>query len=174
MASKTFSSIHKRVLLLFTAERVKTSEKLRRVLESNSNGEMEIVDLVDIAVGQPKRTLADELERCDRVLLLCSARSTELIDNENSETFEIPLGDRVVTVSFDGKLISDKLKDNNGNIRHKLVPVSFVELPEVLRSSTKRCATKGAICFGVKKGKVTEKMLEGDVMQSLIAVILEG
>lgn len=168
MATKTSSSV-KRVLLLFTEERAKTSEKLRTVLESESAGDVEIVDLVDIAVGKPRRTLEDELERCDCVVLLCSSRATELIDNEKSETFKAPTGHQV---NFDGKLISEKLKDSNGNVRNKLVPVSFVELPAVLHASARRCATKGAICFGVKKGKVTEKMLEGDVLQSLIAVIL--
>lgn len=167
MASGASPSI-KRVLLLFTKEQAKNSEKLRTVLESESAGDVEVVDLVDIAVGKPRRTLEDELERCDCVVLLCSPRATELIDNEKSETFKVSSGHQV---TFDGKRISEKLKDNNGNFRQRLVPVSFVELPAVLHTAARGCR-KGAICFGVKQGKVTEKMLEGDVLQSLIAVIM--
>ena len=161
----------KRVLLLFAEDQTRNADKLRTVLESESAGDVEVIDLADIAVANsPEQSLARELQRCHRVLLLCSPLATELIDKELSRAFEVDNGQRVC---FDGKTISRSLKDGNGNLRDKAIPVSFTEIPAVLLGTSDmggRC--KGPICFGVKRKKpVSAKMLEGDVMSSLIAVI---
>lgn len=161
----------KRVLLLFAEDQARNADKLRTVLESESAGDVEVIDLADIAVANsPEQSFSQELQRCDRILLLCSPLATELIDKELSRAFEVDNGQRVC---FDGKTISRSLKDSNGNLRDKVIPVSFAEIPAaLLGASGKAGRAKGPICFGVKRKKpVSAKMLEGDVMSSLIAVI---
>lgn len=152
----------KRVLLLFTEENVNNADKLRTVLESESNGDVEVVDLVDIETQNLQ--LEQELKNCDCIVLICSKRTTELIDNEQSLSFKV---DGKIEVNFDGRAIHQYLKDA---ARSKVIPVSFIDLPRVLHSPGRRLY-RGHICFGIQKDKVTERMLEGDMLQSLIALI---
>ena len=155
----------KRVLLLFTEDQGSNAEKLRTVLESEADGVIEVVDLVDISVANS--SLAEELRKSDSTVLICSPSATELIDKEAVAVFK---DDNEQEICFDGKIISEYLKDGNGNLKEKLIPVSFVQLPSVLRATRGRQGCS-PVCFGVKQGKVTEKMLEGEVMGSLIAII---
>ncbi|EDO32772.1 predicted protein [Nematostella vectensis] len=155
----------KRVVLLYTEDQADRAEKLRTVLESESDGDIEIRDLMDVEIG--KLSLEDELRGCDSIVLICSPLATELIDNENSSVF-IAVNGRKVT--FDGRVINKVFRDGNGNMRERLIPVSFVDLPKVWHASGRK-GRKGPICFGAELGKLTERMLEGDVLQSLMAVI---
>lgn len=159
-------STFKRTLLLFSEENVENAEKLRTVLESESNGDVEVVDLVDIETTR-NLTLEKELASCDCIVLVCSSKTNGLIDNEESSVFKAEGG---IEVTFDGKIISNFLKENKDNIRSKIVPVSFVDLPKVLTTPGKR-GHKGHICFSVPQGKVTERMLEGVMLETLIAMI---
>ncbi|XP_020917212.1 uncharacterized protein LOC110254547 isoform X2 [Exaiptasia diaphana] len=157
----------KRVLLLFSEENLENADKLRTVIESESNGDADIVDLVDI---QTRRlNLENELESCDCIILISSPRTTELIDNEQSLIFKAEGG---TEVNFDGKTINQYFQHcREKAIRSKVIPVSFIDLPRVLQSPCGRKLYRGHICFGIEKGKVTERMLEGDMLQSLIALI---
>ena len=156
----------KRVLILFSEENAVNADKLRTVLESESDGDADIVDLVDIETRQ--YTLEKELKNCDCIILICSPRTTELIDNEQSLIFKTEGG---IEVNFDGKTINQYLKAcGREAVRSKVIPVSFIDLPRVLHSPARKLY-RGHICFGVQKDKVTERMLEGDMLQSLIALI---
>jgi len=155
----------KKVLLLFSEENTSNADKLRTVLESESNGDVEIVDLVDIETLNLR--FEQELKNCDCIVLICSPRTTELIDNEQSLIFKV----NGTEVSFDGGAINQYLKDcGKDAVRSKVIPVSFIDLPRVLHSPGRRLY-KGHICFGIQKDQVTERMLEGDMLQSLIALI---
>lgn len=155
----------KKVLLLFSEENTSNADKLRTVLESESNGDVEIVDLVDIETRNLR--FEQELKNCDCIVLICSPRTTELIDNEQSLIFKV----NGTEVSFDGGAINQYLKDcGKDAVRSKVIPVSFIDLPRVLHSPGRRLY-KGHICFGIQKDQVTERMLEGDMLQSLIALI---
>lgn len=156
----------KRVLLLYSEENIDNAEKLRTVLESESSGDVEVVDLVDIETTR-NLSLEKELKNCDCIILICSSRTNELIDNEESVVFKAEGG---IEVNFDGKIISQILKENRDNVRSKIIPVSFVDLPKLLTTSGKK-SHKGHICFAVPQGKVTERMLEGVMLESLIAII---
>ncbi|KAJ7321449.1 hypothetical protein OS493_035023 [Desmophyllum pertusum] len=167
--SRTPSSV-KTILLLFTKDQEENCEKLRTVLESESSGDICVVDLVDISLCG--LSLEEELRRrCDCIVLICFPRATQLINDEESSVFVTKTGQEV---NFDGKVISKVLKDSNdGSLRRKLIPVSFVELPSVLNGAgvTRRKARHSAISFEIKQGEATELMLEGDVLESLIDVI---
>ncbi|KAJ7321451.1 hypothetical protein OS493_035025 [Desmophyllum pertusum] len=168
-ATRTSASAVKTIILLFTKDQEENCEKLRTVLESESNGDICVVDLVDIS--RCGLSLEEELRRrCDCIVLICSPRATQLINDEKSCVFVTKTGQEV---NFDGKIISKVLKDNDGRLRRKLIPVSFVELPSVLHGAgvTRRKARHSAISFEIKQGEVTELMLEGDVLESLIDVI---
>lgn len=166
MAART-SSV-KTNLLLFTKDQEENCEKLRTVLESESDGDICVVDLVDIALCG--LSLEEELRRrCDCIVLICSPTATQLINDEKSSVFVTKSGQEV---NFDGRIISKVLKENDGKLRRKLIPVSFVELPSVLHGGgTRRKGRHSAISFEIKQGEVTELMLEGDVLESLIDVI---
>ena len=158
----------KTTLLLFTKDQEENCEKLRTVLESESEGDICVMDLVDI--GLRDLSLEEELRsRCDCILLICSPRATQLINDEESSIFVSKGGQEV---NFDGKIISMVLQENNGKLRRKLIPVSFVELPSILhRAETRRLGRPSAISFEIKQGEVTERILEGSVLQSLIDAI---
>lgn len=158
----------KRVLLLFSEENANNADKLRTVLESEANGDVEVVDLVDIETRHELH-LEKELKNSDCIVLICSPRTTELIDNEQSLIFKVDGG---IEVNFDGKVVNKYLKDcGKDAIRSKVIPVSFIDLPRVLHSPGRK-VYRGHICFGVQKDKVTEpRMLEGDMLHSLIALI---
>lgn len=158
----------KTTLLLFTKDQEENCEKLRKVLESESEGDICVMDLVDI--GLRGLSLEEELRsRCDCILLICSPRATQLINEEESSIFVTKGGQEV---NFDGKIISKVLQENNGKLRRKLIPVSFVELPSILHEAeTGRLGRPSAISFEIKQEEVTELMLEGSVLQSLIDVI---
>ena len=75
-------------------------------------------------------------------------------------------------VFFDGNIISKVLKENDGKLRRKLIPVSFVELPSILHEAARNQEGRpSAISFEIKQGEVTEHMLEGGVLESLIDAI---
>ena len=158
----------KTTLLLFTKDQEENCEKLRTVLESESEGDICVMDLVDI--GQRGLSLEEELRSyCDCILLICSPRATQLINDEESSIFVTKSGQKV---NFDGKMISKALQENNGKLRRKLIPVSFVELPSILHGAEKRREGRpSTISFEIKQGKVTELMLEGGVLESLIDAI---
>lgn len=158
----------KTTLLLFTKDQEENCEKLRKVLESESEGDICVMDLVDI--GLRSLSLEEELRsRCDCILLICSPTATQLINEEESSIFVTKGGQEV---NFDGKIISKVLQENNGKLRRKLIPVSFVELPSILHEAeTGRLGRPSAISFEIKQEEVTELMLEGSVLQSLIDVI---
>ena len=158
----------KTTLLLFTKDQEENCEKLRTVLESESEGDICVMDLMDI--GLRGLSLEEELRsRCDCILLICSPRATQLINDEESSIFVSKGGQEV---NFDGKIISMVLQENNGKLRHKLIPVSFVELPSILHGAeTRRLGRPSAISFEIKQGEVTERILEGSVLQSLIDAI---
>lgn len=167
MASR--ASTVKTALLLFTKDQEENCEKLRTVLESESNGDICIVDLVDISTRS--LSLEEELQNgCDCIVLICSPQATELINNEESAVFRTKGGQKV---KFDRKIISKVLKGSEGRLRwRKVIPVSFVELPSVLHGpGARRNDRCNAISFEIKQGEVTELMLEGDVLESLIDVI---
>ncbi|XP_022779773.1 uncharacterized protein LOC111321218 [Stylophora pistillata] len=164
MASRT--SFVKTTLILFTKDQEENAEKLRTVLESECNGEVFVVDLVDISLCG--LSLEDEMrQRCDCIVLICSSKATQLINEEKSSVFVTRGGQEA---KFDGKVISKVLKDNDGKLRRKIIPVSFVELPSVLHG-TRRDGRNSVISFEIKHGEVTEVMLEGDILQSLIDAI---
>lgn len=155
----------KTTLVLFTKDQEENCEKLRTVLESESEGDICVMDLVDI--GLRGLSLEEELRsRCDCILLICSPRATQLINDEESTIFVTKGGQEV---NFEGKIISKVLQENNGKLRRKLIPVSFVELPSILHGAETR--RPRAISFEIKQGEVTERMLEGSVLQSLIDAI---
>lgn len=162
------ASFVKTTLILFTEDQEENAEKLRTVLESECNGDVFVVDLVDISLCG--LSLEEEMRNgCDCVILICSPRSTQLINEEKSSVFVTRGGQEV---KFDGKIISKVLKDNDGKLRRKIIPVSFVELPSVLHGAgTRREGRHSVISFEIKHGEVTELMLEGDVLESLIDVI---
>lgn len=145
----------RRVFLLFAEDQVKNADKLRTVLESESAGDVEVIDLADIAVtNSPEHSLLLELERSHHIILLCSPLATELIDKEIPGFFEVENGQKVC---FDGKVISKSLKDGNGNLCNKIIPVSFVETPAILHGKEKSGNGKAPIIFGIKREKpVTE------------------
>ena len=157
----------KTAILLFTEDQEENCEKLRTVLESESNGDICVKDLADICAGG--LSLEEELcTRCDCIVLICCLRAAELINNEQLSVFTVKAGQEV---TFDGRVINKVLKDNNNNLRRKLVPVSFVELPSVLHGPGRRKCRSSAISFEIKRDEITEQMLEGDVLESLIDVI---
>ena len=64
------------------------------------------------------------------------------------------------------------LKENDGKLRRKLIPVSFVELPSILQGAMARQEGRAStVSFEIKQGDVTELMLEGSVLESLIDAI---
>lgn len=166
MAART-SSV-KTTLLLFSKDQEENGEKLRTVLESESAGDICVVDLVDISLCG--LSLEEELrKRCDCIVLICSPTATQLINDEKSSVFVTKSGQEV---NFDGKIISKVLKEHDGKLRRKIIPVSFVELPSVLHGAVaRRKGRHSAISFEIKQGEVTEVMLEGDVLESLIDAI---
>ena len=146
----------KTAFLLFTEDQKENCEKLRTVLEYNSDGCICIVDLVDVRGASLEEKLRDG---CDCILLVCSSQAVQLINDEKSEG------------KFDGKIISKVLKCSDG--RKKVIPLSFVELPSALHQNPeerKKCRYN-TISFEIKQGEVNEEMLEGDVLVSLIDVI---
>lgn len=166
MAART--STVKTTLLLYTKDQEENCEKLRTVLESESEGDICVVDLVDIALRG--LSLEEELRtRCDCIVLICSPTATQLINDEESSIYVTKSGQEV---NFDGKIISKILKENDGKVRRKVIPVSFVELPSILHGAdTRRKGRHSAVSFEIKQGEVTESMLEGGVLESLIDVI---
>ena len=159
----------KTATLLFTKDQEENCEKLRTVLESESDGDICVVDLVDISVRG--LSLEEQLRNgCDCIVLVCSSQATQLINDEESAVFKTKSGQKV---KFDGKIISKVLKCSEGSLRRKVIPVFFVELPSVLHGpgGARRKDRYNAISFEVKQGEVTELMLEGDVLESLIDVI---
>ena len=157
----------KTAFLLFTEDQEENCEKLRTVLEYNSDGCICIVDLVDVRGASLEEKLRDG---CDCILLVCSSRAVQLINNEESSIFKTKSGHRV---KFDGKIISKVLKCSDGRVRKKVIPVSFAELPSALHQNPeerKKCRYN-TISFEIKQGEVNEEMLEGDVLESLIDVI---
>ena len=166
MAART--STVKITLLLFTEDQEENCEKLRTVLESESEGDICVMDLVDIALRG--LSLEEELRNhCDCIVLICSPRATQLINDEESWIFVTKSGQKV---TFDGKIISKVLKENDGKLRRKLIPVSFVELPSILHGEAARQGGRpSAVSFEIQQGEVTELMLEGGVLESLIDAI---
>lgn len=160
------SSSDKTTLLLFTKDQEENAEKLRTVLESE--GEVFVLDLADITVRG--LSLEDEIRTgCDCTVLICSSEATRLINEEESYVFVTKGGQEV---NFDEKVISNVLKEDDGKLRRKIIPVSFVELPSVLYGAgTRRKDRQSAISFEINQGEVTEVMLEGDILQSLIDAI---
>ena len=160
------SSSDKTTLLLFTKDQEENAEKLRTVLESE--GEVFVLDLADIAIRG--LSLKDEIRTgCNCTVLICSSEATRLINEEESYVFVTKGGQEV---NFDGKVISNVLKEDNGKLRRKIIPVSFVELPSVLHGAgTRRKDRQSAISFEINQGEITEVMLEGDILQSLIDAI---
>ena len=157
----------KTAFLLFTEDQEENCEKLRTVLEYNSDGCICIVDLVDVRGASLEEKLRDG---CDCILLVCSSRAVQLINDEESSIFKTKSGHRV---KFDGKIISKVLKCSDGRVRKKVIPVSFAELPSALHQNPeerKKCRYN-TISFEIKQGEVNEEMLEGDVLESLIDVI---
>lgn len=157
----------KTAFLLFTEDQEENCEKLRTVLEYNSDGCICIVDLVDVRGASLEEKLRDG---CDCILLVCSSRAVQLINDEESSIFKTKSGHRV---KFDGKIISKVLKCSDGRVRKKVIPVSFVELPSALHQNPeerKKCRYN-TISFEIKQGEVNEEMLEGDVLVSLIDAI---
>ena len=157
----------KTAFLLFTEDQEENCEKLRTVLEYNSDGCICIVDLVDVRGASLEEKLRDG---CDCILLICSSRAVQLINDEESSIFKTKSGHRV---KFDGKIISKVLKCSDGRVRKKVIPVSFVELPSALHQNPeerKKCRYN-TTSFEIKQGEVNEEMLEGDVLFSLIDVI---
>lgn len=157
----------KTAFLLFTEDQEENCEKLRTVLEYNSDGCICIVDLVDVRGASLEEKLRDG---CDCILLVCSSRAVQLINDEESAIFKTKSGHRV---KFDGKIISKVLKCSDGRVRKKVIPVSFAELPSALHQNPeerKKCRYN-TISFEIKQGEVNEEMLEGDVLVSLIDVI---
>ena len=161
----------KTAFLLFTEDQEENCEKLRTVLEYNSDGCICIVDLVDVSRSVRGASLEEKLrDGCDCILLVCSSRAVQLINDEESSIFKTKSGHRV---KFDGKIISNVLKCSDGRVRKKVIPVSFVELPSALHQNPggrKKCRYN-TISFEIKQGEVNEEMLEGDVLESLIDVI---
>ena len=165
MAAKM--STVKITLLLFTKDQEENCEKLRTVLESESEGDICVMDLVDI--GLRGLALEELRSNCDCIVLICSPRATQLINDEESYIFVTKNGQKV---TFDGKIISKVLKENDGKLRRKLIPVSFVELPSILHgAATRQEGRPSAVSFEIKQGEVTEVMLEGGVLESLIDAI---
>ena len=157
----------KTAFLLFTEDQEENCEKLRTVLEYNSDGCICIVDLVDVRGSSLEEKLRDG---CDCILLVCSSLAVQLINDEESSIFKTKSGHRV---KFDGKIISKVLKCSDGRVRKKVIPVSFAELPSALHQNPeerKKCRYN-TISFEIKQGEVNEEMLEGDVLVSLIDVI---
>ena len=157
----------KTAFLLFTEDQEENCEKLRTVLEYNSDGCICIVDLVDVRGASLEEKLRDG---CDSILLVCSSRAVQLINDEESSIFETKSRHRV---KFDGKIINKVLKCSDGRVRKKVIPISFVELPSALHQNPeerKKCRYN-TISFEIKQGEVNEEMLEGDVLVSLIDVI---
>ena len=157
----------KTAFLLFTEDQEENCEKLRTVLEYNSDGCICIVDLVDVRGASLEEKLRDG---CDCILLVCSSRAVQLINDEESSIFKTKSGHRV---KFDGKIISKVLKCSDGRVRKKVIPVSFVELPSAPHQNPeerKKCRYN-TISFEIKQGEVNVEMLEGDVLFSLIDVI---
>lgn len=157
----------KTAFLLFTEDQEENCEKLRTVLEHNSDGCICIVDLVDVRGASLEEKLRDG---CDCILLVCSSRAVQLINDEESSIFKTKSGHRV---KIDGKIISKVLKCSDGRVRKKVIPVSFAELPSALNQNPeerKKCRYN-TISFEIKQGEVNEEMLEGDVLVSLIDVI---
>ena len=157
----------KTAFLLFTEDQEENCEKLRTVLEYNSDGCICIVDLVDVRGASLEEKLRDG---CDCILLVCSSRAVQLINDEECSIFKTKSGHRV---KFDGKIISKVLKCSDGRVRKKVIPVSFAELPSALHQNPeerKKCRYN-TISFEIKQGEVNEEMLEGDVLVSLIDAI---
>ena len=75
----------KTALLLFTKDQEENCKKLRRVLESESEGDICVVDLVDVALSG--LSLEEELRGHDCIVLICSPRATQLINDEESSSF---------------------------------------------------------------------------------------
>ena len=157
----------KTALLLSTKDQEENCKKLRKVLESESEGYICVVDLVDVALSG--LSLEEELRGHDCIVLICSPRATQLINDEESSSFVTTSGQEV---NFDGKIISKVLQENDGKLRRKLIPVSFVELPSILHGAARNQEGRpSAISFEIKQGEVTELMLEGGVLESLIDAI---
>lgn len=151
----------KTTLLLFTKDQEENAEKLRTVLESE--GEVFVLDLADIAIRG--LSLKDEIRTgCDCTVLICSSQATRLINEEESYVFVTKGGQEV---NFDGKVISNVLKEDDGKLRRKIIPVSSV----LHGAGTRRKDRQSAISFEINQGEVTEVMLEGDILQSLIDAI---
>ena len=110
------SLVRKTAFLFFTKNQEENCEKLQAVLESESNGDICINDLVCHRVEELRTG-------CDCIVLICSLRATELINKEESSVFIAK------NVKFDGKIISKIFKRSEESLRCKVVPVSFVELP---------------------------------------------
>jgi len=93
------ASTVKTTLLLFTKDQEENCEKLRTVLESESEGDISVVDLVDIGLGG--LSLEEQLRsHCDCIVLICSPKATQLISDEESSIFVTKSGQEV---NFDGK-----------------------------------------------------------------------
>lgn len=122
----------KTAFLLFTEDQEENCEKLRTVLEYNSDGCICIVDLVDVRGASLEEKLRDG---CDCILLVCSSRAVQLINDEESSIFKTKSGHRV---KFDEKIISKVLKCSDGRVRKKVIPVSFVELPSALHHNPEK------------------------------------
>ena len=151
-------------LPLFTKDQEENCEKLRTVLESESEGDICVMDLVDI--GLRGLSLEEELRsNCDGIVLICSPRATQLINDEESYIFVTQNGQKV---TFDGKIISKVLREKDGKLQSKLIPVSFVELHG---AATRQEGRPSTVSFEIKQGEVTEVMLEGGVLESLIDAI---
>jgi len=162
------ASTVKTTLLLFTKDQEENCQKLRTALESESEGDICVMDLVDVALRG--LSLEEELRsHCDCIVLICSSKATQLINDEESSIFVTKSGPEV---NFDGKIISKVLKENDGKLRRKLIPVSFLELPSILHGAAAgQEGRPSAISFEIKQGEVTELMLEGGVLESLIDAI---
>jgi len=162
------ASTVKTTLLLFTKDQEENCEKLRTVLESESEGDICVVDLADI--GLRGLSLEEELRsHSDCIVLICSPKATKLISDEGLSIFVTKSGQEV---NFDGKIISKVFKENDGKLRRKLIPVSFVELPSILHEAAARQeGCPSTVSFEIKQGDVTELMLEGSVLESLIDAI---
>ena len=73
----------KTTMLLFTGDQQENCEKLRTVLESESRGYVQVVDLVGVALDV--LSLEKKLRNdCDCIVLICCARATKLINDEES------------------------------------------------------------------------------------------